>query len=142
MGHPSKFQRVTRLGFVTAPMSLKSQRRSTKLCKMFGRLLRWYNLYIQFWGLLPTTTEFCHVQHSHCGKSCVLLYWQRYCTTLEQYASAKLCGMLQGRELGSLGPRVYAPPRIAHGSVAIMLNIGPHSIYCSGGFLSYGRPME
>ena len=29
-----------------------SQRRSTKLCTMFGRLLRWYILYIQFLGLL------------------------------------------------------------------------------------------
>jgi len=27
-------------------------------------------------------------------KSCVLLYWQRYCTALEQLASAKICGVL------------------------------------------------
>jgi len=31
--------------------------------------------------------------------SCVLLYWQRYCTELEQRASAKLCGVVQGMEL-------------------------------------------
>jgi len=33
------------------------------------------------------------------SKSCVLLYWQRYCTALEQRASAKLCGVVQGMEL-------------------------------------------
>jgi len=31
--------------------------------------------------------------------SCVLLYWQRYSTALEQWASAKLCAILQGMEL-------------------------------------------
>ena len=49
LGHPSKFQRVSRLGFVTAPTSL-NQRRSTKL-RTFGRLLGWYTIYT--WGLLP-----------------------------------------------------------------------------------------
>ena len=39
----SKFQRVSRLGFVTAPTV--AQRRSTKLCTMFGRLLGWYTIY-------------------------------------------------------------------------------------------------
>jgi len=29
-------------------------------------------------------------------KSCVLLYWRRYCTALEQRPSAKLCGVVQG----------------------------------------------
>jgi len=35
------------------------------------------------------------------SRSCVLLYWQRYCTALQQRASAKLCGMVQGIELRS-----------------------------------------
>jgi len=50
LGHPSKFQRVSRLRFVTAPTSLK--RRSTKLCTMFGRLMHWYTMYA-LWELLP-----------------------------------------------------------------------------------------
>jgi len=29
------------------------------------------------------------------SKSRVLLFWQRYCTALEQWASSKLCGMVQ-----------------------------------------------
>jgi len=33
------------------------------------------------------------------SKSCVLLYWQRYCTALQQQASAKLCGVVQGMKL-------------------------------------------
>ena len=33
------------------------------------------------------------------AKSCVHLYWQRYCTALQQRASAKLCGVAQGTEL-------------------------------------------
>jgi len=40
------------------------QRKSSKLCMMFGRLLGWYIIYT-FWGLLPLT-EFCQVQNSLC----------------------------------------------------------------------------
>jgi len=33
------------------------------------------------------------------SKYCVLLYWQRYCTALEQRPSAKLCGVVVGMAL-------------------------------------------
>jgi len=33
------------------------------------------------------------------SKSCILLYWQRYGTALQQRALAKLCGVVQGMEL-------------------------------------------
>ena len=33
------------------------------------------------------------------SKSCILLFWQRYCTALPQWALAILCGMVQGMEL-------------------------------------------
>jgi len=33
------------------------------------------------------------------SKSCVLLYWQHYCTALDQWASAKLCGVVQRIEV-------------------------------------------
>ena len=49
-------------------------------------------------------------------KSCVLLYWQCYCTALEQWAPAKLCGVQQR------APHVL-------GRAAIRLGIGPHSSY-------------
>jgi len=42
----------------------RPQRRSTKLCTMFGRLLGWYTIYT-CWGFL-SLTEFCHVQNSLC----------------------------------------------------------------------------
>jgi len=34
-------------------------------------------------------------------KSCVVLYWQRHCMTLQQWTSAKHCGVVQGMELRS-----------------------------------------
>ena len=39
-----------------------AQRKSTKLCTMFGRLLAWYTIYT-FW-ISCLLTEFCHVQNS------------------------------------------------------------------------------
>jgi len=98
-----------------------AQRSSTKLCTMFGRLLGWYTVYT-FWGLL-LLMEFYQVQISLCVESCVL-YWQRYCTALEQWASAKLCGVVQVRELRRF--RSSLAPSILH-RAAITLGIGPHS---------------
>ena len=40
-------------------------------------------------GILPFAT--CKI---HFTKSCVLLYWQRYCMAFQQRASAKLCGVV------------------------------------------------
>jgi len=44
-----------------------------------------------FLGSCPLT-EFCQLQYNihFASKSCVLLYWQSYCTALEQRPSAKL----------------------------------------------------
>ena len=54
----------------------------------------------------------------YASKSCILLCWQRYCTALEHWASAKLCGIEQ-----------RAPP--IFGRAAITLGIGPRSSYYS-----------
>ena len=43
--YPSKFQWVSRLAFVSRYCTDVAQRRSTKLCMMFGRLLGWYTIY-------------------------------------------------------------------------------------------------
>jgi len=48
------------------------------------------------------------------SKSCILLYWHRYCMAYDQCAWAKLCGVKQ-----------RAPPIFAR--AAITLGIGPHS---------------
>jgi len=43
-------------------------------------------------------------------------YWQRYCTVLQQWASAKLCGVEQR------APNIF-------GRAAITFGIGPHSSF-------------
>jgi len=60
--------------------------------------------------------EFCHVQMHFAAKSCVLLYWHRHCTALQQRASAKVCSVEK-----------RAPP--VFGRAAITLGISPHSRY-------------
>ena len=39
----------------------------------------------------------CHLYSKR--KTCILLYWQHYCTALQQRASAKLCRVVKGMEL-------------------------------------------
>ena len=90
LGHPSKFQRVLCLAFVTAATLLTGGQ--PKLFMVFGRLLGWYTICIYtFLGAQ------CKIHFA--SKSCVLLYWQRYCMALQQRASDKLCGVVQGMEL-------------------------------------------
>jgi len=57
-------------------------------------------LYIHFRGLF-CLAQFCPARCKihFMSKSCILLHWQRYCTALQQRASAKICGMVQGMEL-------------------------------------------
>jgi len=47
------------------------------------------------------------------SKSCVFLYLQRYCTALQQQASDKLCGVVQGMELPNFrrGCHLYSAGR-------------------------------
>jgi len=56
-------------------------------------------LYIHFQGLLPRDGILPRVKMHVRSNSCVLLHWQRYCTALQQRASAKLYGVVQGMEL-------------------------------------------
>jgi len=55
-----------------------AQRRPTKLCTMFGCVLRCYTIYT-FPGALAPLTEFFYFT----SKSCILLYCQRYCTAAD-----------------------------------------------------------
>ena len=62
LGHPSKFQRVSHLGFVTAPTSLIGGQPNFARCLATS----WAGtLYIHFRGLCPMM-EFCYVQNSLC----------------------------------------------------------------------------
>ena len=47
---------------------------------MFGRLLGWCNIYT--FGALSPQRNFARCKIHFASKSCVLIYWQRYCTTL------------------------------------------------------------
>jgi len=112
LGHPSKFQLVLRLCFVTASISLNGGQPNFARClAIFWAGLIHY-IYI-FWELLPPNRTLPGAKFT-ASKSCVLLYWQHYCTALNHWVSAKLCGVHQ-----------RAPPifRMA----AITLGIGPHS---------------
>ena len=86
LGHPSKFRRVSRLAFVM------QRRRSPHAGQLnFARCLAvsWAGtLYIHFRGLLPRQ-NFARCKIHFTSKSCVRLYWQRYYTALQQWASYK-----------------------------------------------------
>jgi len=77
-----------------------AHRRPTKLCTMFGRLLGWYTI-IHFRGLLPPDGIFPgqYSLYVQVLRSPVLAALGAYCTALQQRASAKHCGVIQGMEL-------------------------------------------
>ena len=114
LGDPSKFQRLSRLGLVTAVMSLTHQR-ATKLCMKFGRLLGCYTIYTFLGGSCPLT-EFCPVQNSlyvqvlRSPILAVLLYG-----THAAGVSAKLCGVVQGMEWRNFcrGRHLYLAGRLS-----------------------------
>ena len=89
----SYFQRVSHLGFVCAPTSLSGGQPNFAWCLAVSCAC---TLYIHFWRLLPPNgTARCKIHFA--SKSCVLLYWQHHCTALEQWALAKLCGVVSPR---------------------------------------------
>jgi len=115
LGRPSKFQRVSRLGFVTATTSLNGSQPNFARCLAVSCAA---TLYIHFWRLLPRNGILPGAKFSLRPPSLALCYWQHYCKckALEQWARAKLCGV-QHR----------APP--IFGRATITLGIGPHSSY-------------
>jgi len=95
-GTPANFNR-----FRVLVWSLLPRRRSTEINETLHdvcHLLGWHTIYIHIEDSCPLL-EFCHVQIHFASKSCALLYWQRWCAALQQRASAKLCGVVQGMEL-------------------------------------------
>jgi len=64
---------------------------------MLGRLLGLYIIY-SFGGSCPLT-ELCPVQNSLCVEVLRFSILAAFCTTFENWAWAKLCGMVQGMEL-------------------------------------------
>jgi len=87
-------------------------------------------LYTHFRGLLPPNGILAGAKFT-LRPSLALFYIyilvQRYCTTIEPWAWAKLCGVVQGMELRNFYRRRTAPPLF--GRAAITLGISPHSSF-------------
>jgi len=110
LGHPTKFQRVSRLGFVTAATSLNGSQPN------FACLtVSWAGtVYIHFRGFLPRDRILPGAIFTLHPSLALPYNWQCYSMALEKWSSAKLCGFEQ-----------RAPPTF--GRVAITLGIGRHS---------------
>ena len=122
--YPSKFQPVSRLGFVTAPTSLNGGQPNFARCLAVSCA---GTIYIFFPGLMLHNGQIYFA-----SKSCVILYWHRYCTTLEQWASAKLCDVGQGMELRNFrSPSFWTEGATYITRATITLSTGAHSgLFC------------
>jgi len=111
--HPCKFQRVSRLGSVTAATSLTGGQPNFARCLAVTWAGR---LYIHFRRLLPRNGILPRAKFTLRPPSLALSYWQRYCTALEQWARVKLCGVEHR------APHIF-------GRATITLGIDPHSSF-------------
>jgi len=125
LGHPSKFQRVSRLAFVTAATSLTGNEPNFARCLAVSWAA---TLYIHFWRLL-SLTEFCPVQNwvyvqvLRSGILAVLLHGTPAAGVSQTLWSGTKNGIT---ELSQTAPPIFD-------RAAITLGIGPHSSY----FLAY-----
>ena len=101
-----------------------AQRRSTRLCTMFGRLHAGlvHCIYI-FWGSCPVT-EFCHVQNSLCVQ---LLHSPILAALLHGIQAVGVSESLRRHTRNRITELLQRAPSI-FGWAAITLGIGPHSI--------------
>ena len=99
LGYPSNFQRVWRVGFVTAPTSLNGGQPNFARCLTVSWDGTLYSA-----RLLPSDGSL---------SGAIFTLRPRYCTTLEQWASAKLCSVVQGIEIRNLcrGRHLYSAGR-------------------------------
>jgi len=130
--HPSKFQLVSHLAFVTAVTSLTGGQPNCAQCLTVSWAA---TLYIHFWGLLPLK-DFCPVQNLLYGQ---ILHSRILAALLHSTAAAGISQTLRcGTRNGIMELSRRAPP--IFGRAAITLGIDPHSGFVL--FLLYGRPME
>jgi len=104
-----------------------AHRRPTKFCTMFGHLLGWCTIYTFLQALAPWRS-FASCKIYFVSKCCIFLFWQHYCTALEQWASSKLCRMVQWMELLNFRSSSFSTEGTTYIlKAAITLGIGPHS---------------
>jgi len=112
LGHPSKFQRASRLGFITAATSLNGGQPNFARCLAVSCT---GTLYIQFRGLLPPN-----------GISLRAILTLRPNLAFSYIGSVTAPHSSSGRQL-NCGVQQRAPPTF--GRAAIALGIGPHSSF-------------
>jgi len=99
-----------------------AQRRSTKLCRMFGHLLGWCTIYT-FFGALPVT-EFCQLQTKITLRPS-LAFSYIGSITARHLSSSRQPNLVVWYKEWNHGTLQRAPPMF--GWAAITLGIGPHS---------------
>jgi len=119
--HPSKFQRVSRLGFITAATLLNGGQPNFAQCLAVSCTGIHY---MHFWGFLPLT-DFCQLQTS----LCVQVLHSHILAALMYGTRAAAVGqtLWHGTRNGITELSQTAPPTL--GWAAIMSGIGPHSSY-------------
>ena len=102
-GTPANFNRFRILA------SLLQRRRSPETNQTLQDLWSSPGLvhYIHFWGLLASDEIFATCKIHFASKSCVLVYWRRYCSALQQRSLAKLRGVVQGMQLRNVRRERY-----------------------------------
>ena len=109
LGHPARFN-----GFRVLA-SLLQRSRSPEANQTLHDVLPSHGLlhYVYTFGGSCPWRNFARCKVHFSSKYCVLLYWQRYCTAVEQRPSAKLCGVVQGMELRNFrrGHQLYSAGR-------------------------------
>ena len=126
-GAPHKFQRVSRLAFVTSATSL-TVGQPIKLCMMLGHLLGWYTINT-FSGALAPWRNFarCKIHFTSQVLRSPILAALLHGTPTAGFSQTRLATRNGITELWQRAPPIF-------GWVAITLGIGLHS--------SYGHPME
>jgi len=95
LGHPSNFN-----GFRVLP-SLLQRHHSPDANQTLHDIWPSAGLvhYIYIFGAVAPSQNFALCKIHFTSRFCIRLYWLRYCMALQQQASAKLCGVVQGMEL-------------------------------------------
>jgi len=123
LGHPSKFQQGSRLGFVTAASSLNGSPPNFACC--FA--ICWAGiLYIHFRGLLPPNGILPDAKFTL--RSCLAFCFGS--VTARNWSSGRQpnCGMVQGMELWDFRTSSFSTDGATYiPRAAITLGIGPHS---------------
>jgi len=111
--NPRKFQRVSRLRFVTAPTTLNEGQPNFARCSAVSRASA---LCIHFRRLLPPKGILPGAKFTlRASLACVLLYWQRYCTYSSSGRQPNFAAFSRGRHLYSAG----RPSRLASAHILV-----------------------